>query len=51
MSLQDVGVFVIVAGAVAFLVRRILPRRSTPAQSFVPLASITRRRDRDGNCH
>jgi hypothetical protein len=51
MGIQDVGVFVIVAGAVVFLVRRVLPVRSEPAQTIVPLTSIKHRRDHDAGCH
>ena len=52
---QDAAVFLIVFGAVAFLVRRIVPSRASGpkgTQTFVPMGSIKRRRehDRDG-CH
>jgi hypothetical protein len=51
MGMQDVGVFVIVAAAVVFLVRRVLPGRSAPPQTIVPLTSIKHRRDHDASCH
>ncbi len=51
MGWQDVGVLVIVATAVAFLVRRLVPSRAEPAQTFVPLGQIRTRRQHDENCH
>jgi hypothetical protein len=44
--LQDVGVVVIVGGAVAYLARKLFgvgPKRKTPP-SFVPLSDLKRRR-------
>jgi membrane protein implicated in regulation of membrane protease activity len=42
MTWQDLAVWAIVAGAVAFLVRRLVGRRarSKPAETFVPLSSL-----------
>jgi hypothetical protein len=43
MDWQSPAVFVVVAGAVGFLARRVFltrRRRKRPAQSFVPLSSI-----------
>lgn len=51
MDLQDAGVFVIVAGAVVFLVRRVLPTKPEPAKTFVPLTQVKHRRDHDASCH
>jgi hypothetical protein len=56
MSWQEVGVAIIVGGAVAFLVLRVVGRRrrQKPAQTFVPLASVRHRRDDpsdDRGCH
>lgn len=56
MSWQEIGVVLIVGGAVAFLVLRVTGRRrkQKPAGTFVPLASIKhRRKDRpdDSGCH
>jgi len=52
MDLQDYVVFLIVGGAVWFLVRRVTARRRSrkkPAESFVPLATL-RKGPGDG-CH
>jgi hypothetical protein len=45
MGWQDIAVALIVCGAVAFLLRRVVARRrrKTTAQSFVPLSSLKRR--------
>lgn len=46
MGWQDAVVFLIVLGAVLFLVRRAVGkriRRSRPAQTFIPLASVKKR--------
>jgi uncharacterized membrane protein YdjX (TVP38/TMEM64 family) len=57
MGWQEASVAVIVGGAVAFLIRRAVGRRSAkrkPAQTFVPLASVKRAKDRpdaDRGCH
>ncbi len=42
MTWQDVAVALIVCGALAFLLRRVVGRRrkTTAAQSFVPLSSL-----------
>ncbi len=42
MGVQDVAVILIVCGAVLFLLRRVVGRRrkTTSAQSFVPLSSL-----------
>ena len=45
MTWQDVGVWIVVAAAVIFLVGRnvsLRRRRKQPAQTFVPLASLKR---------
>ena len=45
--LQDVGVVVIVGGAVAYLARKLFgvgPRRRKTPPSFVPLSDLKRRR-------
>jgi len=45
MGWQDVGVWIVVAAAVIFLVGRnvnLRRRRKQPAQTFVPLASLKR---------
>ena len=51
MTLQDLGVLLIVSGAVLFLVRRVIPGRQKPAETFVPLGSIKHRREHEKNCH
>jgi hypothetical protein len=51
MGVQDVGVFLIVASAVVFLVLRVVPRRSDRAETFVPIEQLKRRRDDKTNCH
>ena len=56
MSWQEIGVVVIVGGAVAFLVLRVAGRRrrKKPAQTFVPLTSLKNRREDppdDPQCH
>ena len=45
MGGQDIAVALIVCGAVAFLLRRVIGRRwrKTTAQSFVPLSSLKKR--------
>jgi hypothetical protein len=54
---QELAVVVIVACAVAFLVRRVVGRRASrrkPAQTFVPLASLKRSKgpsDSEPSCH
>jgi hypothetical protein len=54
---QELAVVVIVACAVAFLVRRAVGRRASsrkPAQTFVPLASLKRSKkpsDDEPRCH
>jgi hypothetical protein len=56
MTWQELGVAAIVAGAVAFLVRRFVGRRRPrkPAETFVPLSSLRssgdERPDKPG-CH
>jgi hypothetical protein len=47
MSWQEIAVAVIVAGAVAFLLRRFIGRRrpGTPAETFVPLSSLKSHQD------
>lgn len=47
MNWQEIGVAIVVAGAVAFLVSRVIGRRrrEKPAQTFVPLSSIRTRRE------
>ena len=45
MDWQDVGVWIVVAGAALFLMSRTVNlrrRRKQPAQSFVPLSSLRR---------
>ena len=45
MGWQDVGVWIVVAGAVLFLVGRnvnLRRRRKKPAQTFIPLSSLRR---------
>jgi hypothetical protein len=51
MGWQDLAVLLIVGGAVVFLVRRVLPGKPEPAQTFVPLTQVKRRRDHDAGCH
>lgn len=54
MAWQDFGVFLIVAGAVLFLFRRVFVRRrkrSQPAQTFIPLTAIKKRTEGGGGCH
>jgi uncharacterized membrane-anchored protein YhcB (DUF1043 family) len=56
MSWQEMGVALIVGGAVAFLVLRVAGRRRRrkPAQTFVPLTSVKHRRNEprgDSGCH
>jgi hypothetical protein len=54
MGWQDIGVFLIVAGALVFLFRRVFVRRrqrTQPAQTFIPLAAIKKRTDEGGGCH
>lgn len=55
MDWQQAGVWVIVGGAVLFLIGRIVGlrrRRSRQAQSFVPIAALKKSRDaRDRSCH
>ena len=51
MNWQDLGVLVIVFGAVLFLVRRVFPGRPKPSETFVPLGAIKHRREHDANCH
>ena len=45
MGAQDIAVALIVCGAVAFLLRRVIGRRrrKATAQSFVPLSSLKKR--------
>jgi len=57
MGWQDIAVALIVCGAVAFLLRRVVGRRrrQATAQSFVPLSSLRKsaspeRRD-EPSCH
>lgn len=52
VSWQDAGVAMVVAGAVAFLVRRLFPAAAPRrgAATFVPLSSVKARRDPPG-CH
>ena len=47
MSWQEMGVALIVGGAVAFLVLRVAGRRrrQKPAETFVPLTSLKKRGD------
>jgi hypothetical protein len=51
MTWQDLGVLLVVAGAVLFLLRRMLPGRQKAAQTFVPLDAIKHRREHDKGCH
>jgi hypothetical protein len=53
MTWQDTGVVLIVAAAVAFLVRRVFPGRGARegTETFVPVASIKHRREHDKGCH
>jgi hypothetical protein len=57
MGWQDIAVALIVCGAVAFLLRRIVGRRrrKATAQSFVPLSSLKKRsaasHDDGPHCH
>ncbi|MBK5298285.1 MAG: hypothetical protein JJE40_14100 [Vicinamibacteria bacterium] len=57
MGWQEIAVALIVCGAVAFLVRRVVGRRrrQATAQSFVPLSSLKRpasaSRDNTPPCH
>ncbi len=57
MAWQELSVAIIVACAVAFLIRRAIGRRAArqkPAQSFVPLTSLKRSKDAsdvDPRCH
>jgi hypothetical protein len=52
MDWQTAGVVAVVSGAVYFLAQRMVAnrrRRKQPAQTFVPLSSITKRSNHD--CH
>jgi hypothetical protein len=57
MGWQDIAVALIVCGAVAFLLRRVVGRRrrKATAQSFVPLSSLKKRNaashDDGPRCH
>jgi len=51
MNWQDLGVLVIVSGAVLFLVRRVFPSRPKAAETFVPLGAIKHRREHEKSCH
>jgi hypothetical protein len=55
MTWQDVAVFIVVAGAVLFLVGRnvnLRRRRGRPAETFVPLTALKRSVNKpDGDCH
>jgi hypothetical protein len=55
MTWQDVAVFIVVAGAVLFLVGRnvnLRRRRGRPAETFVPLTTLKKSVNKpDGNCH
>lgn len=57
MGWQEVAVALIVAAAVAFLLRRVVGRRrqKVTAQSFVPLSQLRRKKqqpsDRNEACH
>jgi hypothetical protein len=54
MTWQDVAVFIVVAGAVLFLVGRnvnLRRRRSRPAETFVPLTTLKKSSKSDEHCH
>lgn len=54
MSWQDAGVVIVVAGAVAFLARRLFPAAAPRqgASTFVPLATVRSKARRDPPaCH
>jgi hypothetical protein len=55
MTWQDVAVFIVVAGAVLFLVGRnvnLRRRRGRPTETFVPLTALKKSVNKpDGNCH
>jgi hypothetical protein len=54
MTWQDVAVFILVAGAVLFLVARNVNRRrrrSRPAETFVPLTSLKKSPPKDTDEH
>ena len=57
MNWQDIAVFVVVAGAVAFLLRRVIRvrrARNAPAQTFVPLSTLRKAhipKSDDPECH
>jgi len=56
MTWQDVAVFLVVAGAVLFLVGRnvtLKRRRKRPAETFVPLTALRKRSNKpdDSACH
>jgi hypothetical protein len=55
MTWQDVVVFIVVAGAVLFLVGRnvnLRRRRGRPAETFVPLTALKKSVNKpDGDCH
>jgi hypothetical protein len=55
MTWQDVAVFVVVAGAVIFLIGRnvnLRRRRSRPAETFVPLTTLKKSASKsDDPCH
>jgi len=57
MGWQDIAVALVICGAVAFLLRRVIGRRrrKPTAHSFVPLSSLRRRttpdRDNGPDCH
>jgi hypothetical protein len=54
MSWQDVAVFLVVAGAVLFLIGRnvnLRRRRNQPAETFVPLTALKKSKSDDPCCH
>jgi hypothetical protein len=57
MGWQDIAVALVVCGAVAFLLRRVIGRRrpKPSAHSFVPLSSLKRsptpNRSKEPDCH
>jgi len=55
MTWQDVAVFIVIAGAVLFLVGRnvnLRRRRRRPAETFVPLTALKKSVNKpDGDCH
>jgi hypothetical protein len=55
MTWQDIAVFIVVAGAVLYLVGRnvnLRRRRSRPAETFIPLTTLKKSPSKsDEHCH